>query len=191
MQISNLKYSISFKSNLYYKNKEMPDLAFYFDDIKNEGNKNTDIFVHSLESKKDWDGEYKNGISFELKNPFLGKKTFYVENIHKTNVNAESDSLIRNDIIYGYFTLGNTVNQFEDKVLKETLIEKIRDCVKNNGFGNLNKIISEEIYNKVLNEDKLKEFGFSKHRINDFKRIADELIDEIIVKGVSKISKND
>jgi len=179
-----------FKANLYYKNERLSNWLFSNANISESGNRNTDIFVKEVVSKP-IGYDYHNSVSFEINNPLLGSKGFFVNNMHKTNRNITKEELSCKDEIYRFFCCSDYVKRFEDETLKETLLRKINEAASINYklCNNAEEISPERIFEKMLVENNPEKLGFSSERIKDLKRVAKNLSNEIMLTGSDSLLK--
>ncbi len=145
------------------------------DEVAKRGNKNTDIFVKNFISIEDGLAGYKNFADVEIKNPLFGHQKFSFDIHHATN------SPINEDITYQMNNLDiltRKCNFLEDKAIKLSLIKRVKDAFKNK---------SEKLNPVDYLQDMLKNtpnHGFSDERINDFNRIAKNLLNSILKTGI-------
>lgn len=175
---------LTFKGRLFnlkgkqVKSFDLWNLSSKGDEMKLRGNENTDIFVKEFISKENPMGAYDNSIKLSIKNPLFGEQTFIQKLHHETNlpVKGEAKSELQHmDLL----TRSNKTDQLEDKALRHSLIDTIKEK-----SSDLSPI---KILNNLL--EKSKNHGFSEGRIKDFKFVAKQLNDELISNGVKFIEE--
>lgn len=165
------------------------------DAMSKRGNKNTDIYIQKFISKRDGFCGYVNSAKIRIENPLFGAQEFIQQRFHRSISRINGDAKLENecmDVLTGKRT--NYSIDLENKALRNSLIEKIKERV-----GNGNDIDLDPIHNLDINPIKILEnmfaknnpeqLGFDESRITDFKNIAKKLLVEL-VSGKVKIIKD-
>ncbi len=181
-------YGQSFKANVfYYNNKIKSDLPGY-DNIDERGGKNTNIYVTDIDSDYIL-GEYDNLVSFNLRSPLFGNQDFIFENFHNTKYSPNENHFNRNKFLYHHFINEKNIEKYENKALKNKIVQKIRaNAIKN--FDNSAEklpIDAVSVLDSILSGFNPEDEGLSEERVNSLYKLADSINNEIALKGTGAI----
>lgn len=157
-------------------------------DIAPLGSPNTDVFVKDFISTKDVYGEYDNSIRLGVKNPLFGYQEFDYNLCHKSYSPVKGDLFLEFEhmtLLDSYKT--NHFRSLEDKALRGALIDKVE---KNSTLGSWReKVNPVEIFEDMLKTTGAEKHGFTPERIADLKKVAKELLNNLIDNGIKTIKK--
>ena len=186
--ISTNNQNQTFRGRLFFpdmrqiKSFDAFDILAKKDMMAERGAKATTIYIKDFISKKQVQFYgYANSIRLALKNPLFGTQEFVQKLSHETNSPVKGD--FGSELWHSQLLTNNT-EHLEDRALRGALIDSIKKLNNSGHKKNLNPVnILEDMLKKTSKE----EHGFSDNRINDFKNIANDLISELISKGVNHV----
>ena len=88
------------------------------------------------------------------------------------------------DLLTGIQT--NNCKNLENKAFRMSLLKKIQKAAAQKDTENMNPV---NIVNNMLSKIPPKEHGFSAERLSDFRTVAQDMLEQILYKGIEQIKK--
>lgn len=190
---SNTKSKQTFKARLFDKNGrqikafDLQSCLKNIDVMSKRGGKKTDIFVKEFISEDAGYAGYDNYVRLTLSNPLFGEQSFVQNLHHTTNSPVKGDTgneLYHMDLLTGIQT--NNCKNLENKAFRMSLLKKIQKAAAQKDTENMNPV---NIVNNMLSKIPPKEHGFSAERLSDFRTVAQDMLEQILYKGIEQIKK--
>lgn len=190
---SNTQSKQTFKARLFDQNGQqikafdLQSCLKNIDVMSKRGGKKTDIFVKEFISEDAGYAGYDNYVRLTLSNPLFGEQSF-VQNLHHTTNNPvkgdKGNELYHMDLLTGIHT--NNCKDLENKAFRMSLLKKIQKAAAQKDTENMNPV---NIVNNMLSKIPPKEHGFSAERLSDFRTVAQDMLEQILYKGIEQIKK--
>ena len=190
---SNTKSKQTFKARLFDQNGQqikafdLQSCLKNIDVMSKRGGQKTDIFVKEFISEDAGYAGYDNYVRLTLSNPLFGEQSF-VQNLHHTTNNPvkgdTGNELYHMDLLTGIQT--NNCKNLENKAFRMSLLKKIQKAAAQKDTENMNPV---NIVNNMLSKIPPKEHGFSAERLSDFRTVAQDMLEQILYKGIEQIKK--